>query len=39
MDLVIALIIGATIVGALALQTVATVVETLAKRDQKRTDS
>jgi hypothetical protein len=39
MNLVIALIIGATVLGVLALQTVATVVETLAKRDQKRADS
>jgi archaellum component FlaG (FlaF/FlaG flagellin family) len=35
MDFVIALVIGATVVGALALQTVVSVVEALAKRGER----
>jgi hypothetical protein len=36
MDIVIALVIGATVVGALALQAVVSVVEALAKRDAQK---
>jgi hypothetical protein len=39
MSLVIALVIGATVAGALALQAVVSVVEALAKRDERRIGS
>jgi hypothetical protein len=35
MDIVIALVIGATIVGALALQAVVSIVEVVAKRGER----
>jgi archaellum component FlaG (FlaF/FlaG flagellin family) len=39
MDFVIALIIGATVVSALALQTVISIVEALAKRSERPSSS
>jgi hypothetical protein len=36
MEIVLALVIGATIVGAMALQAVVSIVEALAKRDAHR---
>jgi len=38
MDIVIALVIGGAVVGALALQSVVSIVEALAKRDTQRID-
>jgi len=39
MDIVIALVIGATVVGALALQAVVSVVEAAAKRGERPSNS